>query len=132
MDTEIVPPFQINPGSGVPIYRQVMEQTMRLVASGTLKAGDGLPSVRTVAAHYAVNPMTISKAYSLLEATGILERVRGRGMIVATEQSETRSLKKRLMLLEPALREAASQAAQLGIAREAVLETLSRIMEESQ
>lgn len=129
-DSAITLLFQIRPSSGIPIYRQVMEQVNRLVASGALKAGDELPSVRQVAGHFEVNPMTISKAYSLLEATGVLERVRGKGMIVASDRTATRSLKKRMELVEPILREAASQANQLGLPKEAVLETLARFLEE--
>ena len=131
MDSPITLLFQIKPSSGVPIYRQVIEQVNRLVASGSLKAGDELPSVRQVAGHFEVNPMTISKAYSLLEATGVLERVRGKGMVVASDQSATRSLRKRMDLIEPALREAAAQANQLGLPKEAVLQTLAGYLEES-
>ena len=131
MDSPITLLFQIKPSSGIPIYRQVIEQVNRLVASGSLKAGDELPSVRQVAGHFEVNPMTISKAYSLLEATGVLERVRGKGMVVASDQSATRSLRKRMDLIEPALREAAAQANQLGLPKEAVLQTLAGYLEES-
>ncbi|MDR0310857.1 MAG: GntR family transcriptional regulator, partial [Acidobacteriota bacterium] len=118
-------------GSGIPIYRQIIDQVRRLVASGALRAGDELPSIRQAAGHYEINPMTISKAYSLLEAAGVLERVRGQCMIVAAEQTGERNLKKRLELLQPALREAAAQARQLDIPRETVLKTLSELLEES-
>jgi len=130
MDSQITLLFQIKPSSGIPIYRQVVDQIQRLVASGALKAGDELPSVRQVAGHFEVNPMTISKAYSLLEAVGVLERVRGKGMIVAPDQAATRSLKKRMELVEPILREAATQANQLGLPMGAVLETLAGYLEE--
>ena len=60
--------FSINPNSGEPIYRQLTEQVKRMVAGGQLQPGAELPSVRELAAQYAINPMTISKAYSLLEA----------------------------------------------------------------
>src|SRR5512146_2758914 len=110
MDGPITLLFQIKPSSGVPIYRQVIEQVNRMVASGSLKAGDELPSVRQIAGYFEVNPMTVSKAYSLLEATGVLQRVRGKGMIVAHDQAATRSLKKRLELIAPVLQEAATQA----------------------
>jgi GntR family transcriptional regulator len=122
--------FQIKPSSGVPIYRQLMEQIHRLVASGSLKAGEELPSVRQVAGHYDVNPKTISKAYSLLEALGVLERVRGKGMIVSSDQGATRSVKKRMELVQPILREAATQANQLGLPKDAVLQELAGFLEE--
>jgi GntR family transcriptional regulator len=123
--------FQIKPSSGMPIYRQLMEQINRLVASGYLKAGDELPSVRQIAGHFEVNPMTISKAYSLLEALGVLEHVRGKGMIVASDQGATRSLKKRVELVAPILKEAAIQANQLGLSKEAVLQALAGFLEET-
>jgi DNA-binding transcriptional regulator YhcF (GntR family) len=65
--------------SAEPIYRQIVEQVRRHVASGQWKAGDELPSVRALAQEHAINPMTVSKAYSLLEAEGLLERRRGMG-----------------------------------------------------
>ena len=60
--------FSLHPGSGIPIYRQLVDQVRRLIAGGQLPPGAELPSVRDLAVQYAVNPMTISKAYSLLEA----------------------------------------------------------------
>jgi GntR family transcriptional regulator len=90
-----------------------------------------LPSLRQVAGHFEINPMTISKAYSLLEAMGVLERVRGKAMVVASDQGATKSLKKRIELIRPILLEAASQANQLGLPKETVLQTLAGYLEES-
>lgn len=75
--------FEIVPTSGVPIYRQIVDQVLAMVASGQLAAGDYLPSVRQVAHAADVNPMTVSKAYSQLEGEGVVERIRGQGMRVA-------------------------------------------------
>ncbi len=83
--------FQLNPNSGIPIYRQLMEQVQRMIAGGQLKAGDELPSVRDLALEQAVNPMTISKAYSLLEAEGVLLRQRGKPMQVALKAGRVRN-----------------------------------------
>jgi GntR family transcriptional regulator len=74
--------FEINPSSGVPIYRQLVDQVHALIAGGRLRTGDLLPSVRQVAQAAEVNPMTVSKAYSRLEADGVVQRVRGQGMRV--------------------------------------------------
>ena len=123
-------PFEIKPGSGIPIYRQIIEQVRRLVASGALKAGDELPSIRQAASHYEINPMTISKAYSLLENDGVLEHVRGGGMRVAAKHTEARAPRKRMDLLRPALREVATQANQLGLSRKEVIEALSAYLED--
>lgn len=74
--------FAIQPSSGVPIYRQIMEQMCALIVSGRLTAGTLVPSIRELSADLQVNMMTVSKAYSRLEADGVLERVRGTGMRV--------------------------------------------------
>src|SRR5437899_391536 len=72
----------VSPVSGVPIYRQLVEQIRAQVVGGRLEAGEFLPSVRQVAEELAVNPMTVSKAYSLLEKDEVVELVRGQGMRV--------------------------------------------------
>ncbi len=86
MATHTAQLFSIVTGSPDPIYRQLSDQVRRFVAGGQLAAGDELPSVREVAQALAVNPMTVSKAYSLLEAEGVLARRRGLGMVVAERQ----------------------------------------------
>ncbi|EQD64010.1 Bacterial regulatory protein GntR, HTH domain protein [mine drainage metagenome] len=73
----------IAPGAPEPIYRQIVEQLRRMIAGGQLPPGELLPSVREVAGFHAINPMTVSRAYSLLESEGLLERLRGTGMAVA-------------------------------------------------
>ena len=93
--------FTLQPVSGIPIYRQLVEQVRRLVASGTLAAGSELPSVRELAQHHAVNPMTISKAYALLEAEGLLERNRGKPMTVAAGRRGAAPLAQRVGQLAP-------------------------------
>ena len=75
--------FEIQPSSGVPIYRQLMDQVRALAASGRLATGELLPSIRQLATDLEVNMMTVSKAYARLEAEGVLERVRGTGMRIS-------------------------------------------------
>jgi GntR family transcriptional regulator len=106
--------YEINPSATVPIYRQIVDQVERLIAGGSLRAGDELPSVRAVAALHAVNPMTVSKAYSLLEGQGLVQRLRGQGMVVAP-RTPGNSKAQRLALLRPSLRSAAQHARQLEI-----------------
>ena len=67
--------FEVHPSSGVPIYRQLMDQVRAMIASGQLADGDLLPSVRLMADELQVNMMTVSKAWSRLEVEGVLERV---------------------------------------------------------
>lgn len=112
--------FKILPSSTEPIYRQIVEQVRRHVASGAWAAGHELPSVRAVAQDHAINPMTVSKAYSLLESEGLLERRRGMGMVVAPSRP-ARLPSQRLALLEPALDVAARQALELGLSAEQAL-----------
>jgi GntR family transcriptional regulator len=73
----------VDPHSGVPVYRQLMDQVKFHIASGLIKPGDELPSTRALSAELGVNPMTISKAYSFLETEGVIERRPGRPLVVA-------------------------------------------------
>jgi GntR family transcriptional regulator len=106
--------FDINPSAAVPIYRQIIDQVRRMIASGQFKPGDELPSVRNVAAKHSVNPMTVSKAYGLLEAEGLVSRLRGQGMVIA-ERQPVSNVQDRLELLRPSLQSAALHARQLQI-----------------
>ena len=74
--------YSLNAVSGTPIYRQIVDQTCQLIASGQLSPGEHLPSVRALASELGINPMTVSKAYSLLEHDGLVRRQRGLGMVV--------------------------------------------------
>lgn len=114
--------YEINPSANVPIYRQIMDQVARLIAGGSLRPGDDLPSVRAVAAQHAVNPMTVSKAYSLLEAQGLVQRVRGQGMVVA-QRAVNHAQQDPMDMLRPSLEAAATHTRQLEIpAAQAVAE----------
>ena len=123
--------FSINPNSGEPIYRQLTEQIKRMVAGGQLKAGDELPSVRELAAQYAVNPMTISKAYSLLEAEGVLARQRGKPMTIAQQTVLAQSEQARLQQLLPQLVQLTLAAKQLQLSKQTVLLTLTEQFDRS-
>src|SRR5512132_3390098 len=65
-----------------PIYRQLRDRVIALILDGVLKEGDPLPSVRTVAADYRVNPLTVLKGYQQLVDEGLVETRRGRGMFI--------------------------------------------------
>jgi GntR family transcriptional regulator len=121
--------FSLSPASGTPIYRQLIEQVRRMVSSGQLKPGDALPSVRELALSHAVNPMTISKAYSLLEAEGVLERQRGKAMTVAAQHQHRESKGERLQRLQPALDQVAMAARQLELGTEEIVKALRHTME---
>jgi len=123
--------FSIVPGSSAPIYRQLVDQVRRLVAGGQLAPGDALPSVREVALQLAVNPMTVSKAYGLLELEGVLERRRGVGMLVAERLPDTGELGDRAALLRPTLERAAREARELELDPDTVLSLFKAILKES-
>jgi len=122
--------FAIATGSSEPIYRQLVEQVRRLVAGGQLAAGDNLPSVREVAQALAVNPMTVSKAYGLLEMEGVLVRRRGLGMAVAARPPAARGGAERLALLRPTLVRAAREARELELDPDTVLSLFTDILKE--
>jgi DNA-binding transcriptional regulator YhcF (GntR family) len=75
--------IQIDPHSGVPVYRQISDQVRFQITAGLLRAGENLESVRNLAASLGINSMTVSKAYSLLEREGFLERRPGQQLCVA-------------------------------------------------
>lgn len=119
--------FRVEPSSGVPIYRQLMDQVLSLRASGRLTPAAFLPSVRQVAEELAVNPMTVSKAWSLLERDGVVELVRGQGMRVTIPHT-TASHSQRLDELRPLLEQVAARAHQLALPRRSVLDTLDGLL----
>lgn len=109
--------LEIDHHSGVPIYRQVIEQVRRQIMAGQLSEGQRLDSVRELAGRLRVNPMTISKAYALLEVEGLAERRRGIGLFVArVRKSQKERTKARL--LEEILKKAAVTAVQFEISEE--------------
>ena len=120
--------FQVTTGTSEPIYRQLIEQLRRLLAGGQIRAGDGMPSVREVAGALGVNPMTVSKAYSMLEAEGLLVRRRGLGMEVAARAGGSSDLEARLELLRPGLERIAQEASQLELDNKAVINLLNSIL----
>ena len=68
----------------VPIYRQLRDRVVAMILDGQLKEGDALPSVRSVAADYRLNPLTVLKGYQQLVDENLVEKRRGRGMFVST------------------------------------------------
>jgi len=123
--------FTVHPSSGVPIYRQVMDQVCALIAGGRLAPGELLPSVRQLAAELQVNMMTISKAYARLEADGVIERVRGTGMRVRPITARG-SLADRREELRPLVEQAVIRARQLQLDDEQVVAIVRSILEEHQ
>lgn len=117
--------FALNPSSAIPIYRQIIDQTRELVASGELAVGDKLPSIRAIASDLGINPMTVSKAYSMLDQSGIVSRCRGVGMVVAAGATD------RMLVTEQAARAVVFDAKGVGMSRADLLAQIERLWEET-
>ena len=118
--------FVLNQHSGIPLYRQLREQIRRLIAGGQLQPGMSLPSIRDLALQHAINPMTISKVYSLLEAEGLLERNRGKPMTVAAQPRSRAPRADRMRQLDAQLEQLILAARQLELEPDEVLRALRK------
>jgi GntR family transcriptional regulator len=118
--------LEIDHHSGQPIYRQVIEQIRRQIVAGHLREGEQLVSVRELAAQLKVNPMTISKAYALLEVEGLVQRRRGVGLFI-TKLRKDQKVRSRTALVEEVLRKAAVTAVQFEIPERTVCDMLTKL-----
>jgi GntR family transcriptional regulator len=119
--------FLVDPQSGVPIFRQLMDQVKLSVATGTARPGDEMPSIRSLAVSLGVNPMTISKAYSLLEHDGVLERRPGLTLVVAATAPDQLQVR-RLEQLEARLKPAAVLARRLHVSADDAIALFRRLL----
>jgi len=119
----------IDTHSGVPIYRQVQDQIRAQILTKALSPDTRIPSVRDLAAQIKVNPMTVSKAYSLLESEGLLDRRRGVGLFVRPLAQHKRALDA-ASLLEGLLKDAAASAVQLGIEKNEAARMFNELYEQ--
>lgn len=126
----MLPLLVINPHNGIPAYRQIMDQIKLQIATGVLPAGTEMASTRGLSAELTLNPMTISKAYSLLEREGVLERRRGQTLVVR-ERSRDAAETDKLAHLRQQLAEAAIMASQLGISRPQALKLFRETLDSS-
>ncbi len=117
--------LEIDHHSGVPIYRQVIRQIRQQIMTGQLKQGDRLEPVRELAARLNVNPMTVSKSYSFLEAEGLVERKRGIGLFVAKAKKPQHERIK-VELADGVIDKAAITAVQLGLSESDVVKLLKK------
>jgi GntR family transcriptional regulator len=92
--------LQINFKSGMPIYLQVVDQIKAAAASGALRPGEALPSIRPLAEELRVNRNTVAKAYSQLESQGVIETLPGRGCFLKANHSALRKEVRRKLLIE--------------------------------
>ena len=80
--------FRLDGHSGVPVYRQLIDQVQGAIASGALRPGDQLPTVRQVAVELAINPNTVLRAYREMEIRGIVDTQQGTGTFIAERPAE--------------------------------------------
>jgi GntR family transcriptional regulator len=78
--------FRLDAHSGVPVYRQLIDQVTGGIAAGSLEAGDQLPTVRQVAVDLSINPNTVVRAYRELEIRGVLETQQGTGTFISRQK----------------------------------------------
>ena len=106
--------FSIDIGNGVAIYEQIVRQVKFAIAEGTLQAGQMLPSLRSLSVKLALNPNTVARAYQQLQSAGIVEAVRGVGMIVLPDAVKICSEDRRTLIAER-LRSVLSEALHGGL-----------------
>lgn len=121
--------FRLDPASGVPFYRQVIDQTLAGIATGALVPGEQLPTVRTLAVELQVNLNTVAKAYRELEIRGVLNTQQGSGTYVAPVQVERDQVERRRQVVQ-LVNEFLARAAAAGLPPEEVVAELAVRVEE--
>src|SRR5437016_3711339 len=93
-----VPEFRLDLHSGVPVYRQIIDQVLGRMAAGSLQPGDQLPTVRQVAVDLAINPNTVQRAYREMEIRGVLETQQGTGTFISQQKVKRDDVERRRQL----------------------------------
>jgi GntR family transcriptional regulator len=119
---------QIDPRSATPLYAQIANRIKVGVASGELRAGSGLPSVRQLAGQLRINPATVVQAYRELEVEGFVEMRQGAGTFVREVEPARRSRQKDQEAIR-LVREILAEAGRLGLSGEDIRDALSRELE---
>ena len=126
--------LQINYKSGKPVYLQVVDQIKAAAASGTVQAGESLPSIRPLAEELRVNRNTIAKAYTELESQGVIETIPGKGCFVRPNNSPLKKDVRRKLLIEE-IDQVVVQSHHLQVPREEFVELVEErldVLEERQ
>src|SRR5580704_12914063 len=92
--------FRLDLHSGVPVYRQIIDQILGGIAAGRLAVGDQIPTVRQVAVDLAINPNTVVRAYRELEIRGVLETQQGTGTFIAHREVQPDEVERRRRLAQ--------------------------------
>jgi len=113
--------------TGVPVYRQLIDQVRAGIASGSLTAGDQLPTVRQLAVDLAINPNTVMRAYRELELGGLLETHQGTGTFISDKKPEKRTVERERQLSQMA-GELAARAGAAGFTLEELIDRLRDLL----
>lgn len=119
--------FALDLHSGVPVYRQLIDQVRGGMASGTLNPGDQLPTVRQLAVDLAINPNTVMRAYRELELGGLLETHQGTGTFISNKKLEKKTAERERQLSQMA-GEFAARAGAAGFTLEELIDRLGELL----
>ena len=122
--------FALDLRSGVPVYRQIIDQVTGGMAAGALAAGDQLPTVRQLAVDLEINPNTVIRAYRELEIRGVLETHQGTGTFIGTQKVQRDDAERQRRLSQLA-GEFAARAGAAGFTLEEVLAALHDMQRDS-
>jgi GntR family transcriptional regulator len=125
MEARVTIRLQIDPKSGVPFYRQVIDQVKAAIATGSIGPGDRLPTVRQLAVDLSVNPNTVSRAYTELELTGLVETQMGSGTFVGQQTVECDEVERQRQL-DQLCQEFLSRASTHGFTLDDIVRTLEQ------
>jgi len=120
--------FALDLHTGVPVYRQLIDQVRAGIASGSLTAGDQLPTVRQLAVDLAINPNTVMRAYRELELGGLLETHQGTGTFISDKKPEKKTAERERLLGQMA-NEFAARAGAAGFTLEEVINRLQDLLQ---
>ena len=123
--------FRLDQHSGVPVYRQLIDQVQAAIATGAVSVGDQLPTVRRVAVDLAINPNTVVRAYREMEVRGILDTQQGTGTFVA-ENRVHHSKDEQARLLSQLVTEFVARAGSAGFKVSDLVEALRQLSPEVQ
>jgi|SRR5579862_111505 len=125
------PPFRLRLDlhSGVPVYRQIIDQVRGGMASGALGVGDQLPTVRQLAVDLSINPNTVARAYRELELGGLLETHQGTGTFISTQKVRGGEVERSRQLAQ-IVRDCVARAGAAGFMVEDLIEQLRELVQE--
>ena len=117
--------FLLDMKSGIPFYRQIIDQVKTAIAAGGLEPGDKLPTVRQLAVELSINPNTVSRAYTELELTGLVENQMGSGTFVGHRRVKQDDVERRRML-DQICQELLSRASSYGFTLDDIMTNLKQ------